>query len=111
MTANLFDYFEGIPTGDGGSAPWAARAPRRPHKRFDLKLVPRLPNWQEDQDSLAALAQIASEPWGGKVIRSRDGVMVRLSDAWVETTGAALEAGGSAEATLADLAQGERFSV
>ena len=32
-------------------------------------------------------------------------------DGWIETTGAALEAGGSAEATLADLAAGERFSV
>src|SRR3984957_15457538 len=111
MTANLFDYFEDIPTRDGESAPWAARAPGRPHKRFDLKLVPRLPRWQEDADSLAALEQIEREPWAEKVMRSRDGVTVRLTDTWIEATGAALEAGGSAEATLADLAQGRRISV
>jgi arginyl-tRNA synthetase len=111
MTANLFDYFEDIPSRDGESPPWAARAPRRPHKRFDLKLVPRLPRWQEDADSLAALERIEGEPWAEKVLRSREGVTVRLSDAWIEATGAALEAGGSAEATLADLAAGRRFSV
>src|SRR3984957_535367 len=111
MTANLFDYFEDIPTRDGESAPWAARAPGRPHKRFDLKLVPRLPRWQEDADSLAALEQIEREPWAEKVMRSRDGVTVRLTDTWIEATGAALEAGGSAEATLADLAEGRRYSV
>ncbi|HSZ70731.1 MAG TPA: arginine--tRNA ligase [Solirubrobacteraceae bacterium] len=111
MSANLFDYFEDLPARDGENPPWAARAPRRPHKQFDLKLVPRLPNWQEDQDSLQALAQIEREPWAAQVTRGRDGVTVRLADAWIEATGAALEAGGSAEATLADLAQGERFSV
>ena len=36
---------------------------------------------------------------------------MRLDDGWIEATGAALEAGGSAEATLADLADGRRFSV
>ena len=111
MTANLFDYFEELPAGDGNGARWAARAPRRPHKRFDLKLVPRLPGWQEDPHSLQALAQIESEPWVAAVMRDSDGVRLRLRDGWVETAGAALEAGGSAEATFADLAQGRRYSV
>ncbi len=111
MTANIFDYFESIPTRSGGSARWAARAPRRPHKRFDLKLVPRLPAWQEDVDSLEALERIEREPWVDVVMRNRDGVTLRLDSHWVEAAGAALEAGGSAEATLADLAHGQRFSV
>jgi tRNA synthetases class I (R) len=111
MTANLFDYFEDIPTRDGENTPWAARAPRRPHERFDLKLVPRLPEWERDAESLRALKQLEREPWVERVMRSREGVTVRLTDAWIEATGAALEAGGSAEATLADLAQGQRFSV
>ena len=40
-----------------------------------------------------------------------DGVAVRLDDDWIEVAGAALEAGGSSEATLADLASGRRYSV
>jgi hypothetical protein len=111
MTENLFDYFEEVPTRDGTSARWAARAPRRPHKRFDLRLVPRLPEWHEDADSLRALEQIEREPWVSAVLRDSDGVTLRLRDSWIEATGAALEAGGSAEATLADLAGGRRFSV
>ncbi len=111
MTANLFDYFETLATVDGGVAPWAARAPRRPRGPHDLKLVPRTPAWREDAESLAALAQIESEPWVQRLTPNCDGVAVRLDDEWIETAGAALEAGGSAEATLADLAHGERYSV
>jgi hypothetical protein len=111
MTENLFDYFEAAPARDGASARWAARAPRRPHERFDLKLVPRLPEWREDDESLLALGRIEREPWVKSVMRDSDGVTLRLQDSWIETTGAALEAGGSAEATLADLAGGRRFSV
>ncbi len=108
---NLFDYFEDIPTSEGAPARWAARAPRRPRRHFDLKLVPRARGWHEDGDSLAALAQIESEPWVDVVTRDGEGVQLRLDDGWIETTGAALEAGGSAEATLSDLAQGQRISV
>jgi arginyl-tRNA synthetase len=111
MTANLFDYFEEIPADNGDGSRWAARAPRRPHKRFDLKLVPRLPGWQEDPHSLQALAQIEREPWVAAVMRDSDGVRLRLQDGWIEAAGAALEAGGSAEATFADLAAGRRYSV
>jgi hypothetical protein len=111
MTANLFDYFEEAPALAQTPGRWAARAPRRPHRDFDLKLVPRSPIWWEDADSLAALRQIEREPWVSTVKSGEGGVELRLDDEWVETTGASLEAGGSVEATLSDLAQGERYSV
>jgi arginyl-tRNA synthetase len=108
MTANLFDYFE---NGAESDARWAMRAPRRPQERFDVKLVPRLPGWREDPASLAELERIAAEPWTSAVVHDDDGVRLRLDDTWLETVGAMLEAGGSAETTLADLARGERYSV
>lgn len=111
MTANLFDYFEEIPAHDGAPAPWAARAPRRPLAGVDLKLMPRTPGWREDPDALGALAQVEREPWVAEATADGEGVALRLDDGWIELTGAALEAGGSAEATLSDLAHGERFSV
>jgi hypothetical protein len=111
MTNNVFDYFENLPTGDGAPAPWAARAPRRPQPDYDLKLTPRSPDWKRDPASVDALEQIRSEPWVGAVTDKRDAVRLRLADSWVEMAGAALEAGGSAEAPLADLADGRRFSV
>ncbi len=45
------------------------------------------------------------------VTHDGEGVQLRLDDSWIETAGAALEAGGSAEATLSDLAHGQRISV
>jgi arginyl-tRNA synthetase len=111
MTVNLFDYFEDVPSRNGESARWAARAPRRPHHRYDLKLVPRLPDWQEDPESVEDLRRLEQEPWVEAVMQAREGVAVRLTDTWIEATGAALEAGGSAEATLSDLAHGRRYSV
>ena len=111
MTLNLFDYFEEISTGAQTPAPWAARAPRRPHHDCDVKLVPRAKRWREDPVSLEALAQIEREPWVEKVSADGEGVRLCLSDEWIETTGAALEAGAGAEATLSDLAHGGRFSV
>jgi arginyl-tRNA synthetase len=109
MAPNLFDYFED--GSDGTHAGWAARAPRRPHERYDIKLVPRAPAWADDPDSLRALRQIEAEPWVESATPSRDGVELRLADSWIETTGAALEAGGSAEADLGDLAAGRRFAI
>jgi arginyl-tRNA synthetase len=111
MTANLFDHFEDVREREDGPARWAARAPRRPHRRIDLKLVPRSPNWREEPKSLAALERIEREPWVAEMAANGDGVGVRLTDSWIETAGAALEAGGSAEATLCDLAHGRRYSV
>ncbi len=111
MTANLFDYFEEVPMANGAPARWAARAPRRPQQCYDLKLVPRLPRWREDRASLQELERIEGEPWAESVSHDGDGVRLRLRDSWIETVGAALEAGGSAEAGLGDLAHGQRFSV
>ncbi len=111
MTTNLFDHFEEAPAHEEAPARWAARAPRRPQERFDLKLVPRVAAWREDRDSLRALERLEAEPWVDSVAREEDGVRLRLDDSWIETTGAALEAGGSAEATLSDLVRGQRFSV
>jgi hypothetical protein len=110
MTSNLFDYFEEA-TADGAPARWAARAPRRPHENFDIKLTPRLPGWRDDRDSLAVLERIEGEPWVKQVRREGDCVQLRLDDGWIETIGASLEAGASTGAALADLAHGERFSV
>jgi len=111
MTLRLFDYFEELAAGDGAPSPWAARAPRRPQREYDLKLTPRVRDWQQDEESLETLARIEREPWVDSVIRRRDAVRLRLADSWVEMAGAALEAGGSAEAPLVDLAGGRRFSV
>ncbi|HVR05604.1 MAG TPA: arginine--tRNA ligase, partial [Solirubrobacteraceae bacterium] len=102
---------EEAPHAEDGLAPWAARAPRRPHEGFDLRLTPRSPDWRQDPESLAALRRIEREPWVAQVIPNGDGVRLRLADAWVQSAGAALEAGAGAEATLTDLARGRRYSV
>jgi arginyl-tRNA synthetase len=112
MTTNLFDYFEGTETEEEqASSPWAARAPRRPRQDFDLQLFPRSPRWQEDAESLRVLERLEQEPWVDSLTRERGAVRVRLSDGWIELRGAALEAGGSAETHLADLADGRRLSM
>ena len=110
MTTNLFDYFEEV--GDAGSsAPWAARAPRKPSDRFDVKLVPRAPDWRADKASLEVLERLQDEPWVDALTRREGDVELRLSDAWIETTGAALEAGGGDEVELADLARSRRYAI
>jgi|CZKG01.1.fsa_nt_gi arginyl-tRNA synthetase len=111
ITTNLFDYFEQIEGHEQTHAPWAARAPRRPSPHFDLMLVPRSRAWQQDADSLQVLEELEAEPWVDSVMRHGDRVNVRLADRWIESTGAALEAGGGAEAALADLARAQRFAV
>jgi arginyl-tRNA synthetase len=108
---NLFDYFEGVPSNGQAPSRWAARAPRRPRGDCDVKLTARVRDWREDDESLRALAQIEAEPWVAGVTHDGEGVQLRLDDGWIETAGAALEAGGSAEATLSDLAHGQRISV
>lgn len=121
MTTNLFDYFEdaseagtGGPNGaagDGGQTPWAARAPRIPNERFDVKLVPRVRDWRSHPASLEMLERIEAEPWTAELTRREDDVELRLADSWIETTGAALEAGGGDEVELADLARGRRYAI
>jgi arginyl-tRNA synthetase len=111
MTTNLFDYFEELVSQGAGAAPWAARAPRRPQPGYDLKLVPRTANWQEDDESETALKSIESQPWADSVVRGAGEVRLRVDDAWIETVGADLEAGGRAEGQLSDIAQGQRYSI
>jgi hypothetical protein len=111
MTLNLFDYFEEVTRDDGAQAPWAARAPRRPSGRYDVKLVPRKPDWEKDPESLRMLERIEAEPWVDSLTRTAEGAELRLSDAWIETTGAALEAGGGDEADLVGLARRQRYAI
>ena len=111
MTINLFDYFENLEARGEAPAPWTARMPRQPQEAYDLKLIPRAPQWQRDPESMSALEQIRGEAWVESVTRDADAVRLRVADGWIETTGAALEAGGSLEAPLADIAQGRRVSV
>jgi arginyl-tRNA synthetase len=110
MPLRLFDYFEEL-LDDGEPAPWAARTPRRPRSGHDLTLTARARDWREDPRSTRALELIAREPWVACVEPSGETVRVRMADDWIETAGADLEAGGSAEAPLAELAAGQRFSV
>ena len=111
MTPNLFDYFESTPPADGSDPLWAARAPGSPNDSFDLLLVPRSPAWKEHPDSVRALQEIEAQPWVDTVVHARGPARLRLSEHWIESVGVALEAGGSAEAPLADLVNGERFSM
>jgi hypothetical protein len=110
-TRNLFDYFEEPAGRNGNAPPWAARAPRRPSERLDLMLIPRAPAWEEDAESVRVLEQLEHEPWVKQVERGEQRVEVRLDDGWIESTGAALEAGGGSEVALKDLAAAQRFSV
>jgi arginyl-tRNA synthetase len=110
MSLRLFDYFE-EELGDGEPAPWAARSPRRPRADHDLLLTARTPDWRTNPRARLALERIEREPWVARLVPDGEVVRLRLADEWIEAEGAALEAGGSAEAPLADLAAGQRFSV
>jgi arginyl-tRNA synthetase len=110
MTTNLFDYFEEV-SDAATPAPWAARAPRKPNARFDVKLVARARDWLQDPASVAVLERLESEPWVDRLTRREGDVELRLSDSWIETTGAALEAGGGDEVELADLARARRYAI
>ncbi len=108
---NPFDYFEYPQAESGAGAHWAARAPRRPSDRYDLKLLPRSPTWRDEKKALDALALVEREPWVARATPVEDGVELRLDDAWIETVGDGLQEGGGEEERLADLARGQRFSV
>src|SRR3954454_21841352 len=101
MGANLFDSLDGVGHGEGRTR-WAARAPYQPDPRFDLMLLPRIPDWRQDEGALAELERIAAEPAVAEVLREGDQVRLRLEDGWVEATGEA--AAVSAAAGLTDLA-------
>jgi arginyl-tRNA synthetase len=109
MAANLFDSVEGV--GAGAAPRWAARAPYAPEPDFDLMLLPRTRGGSEDPESLADLERIAAEPAVAEVLRAGDTVRLRLDDAWVEATGAALAAGDGAGDPHADLAAGRAYAI
>lgn len=111
MSENLFDFFEGLGERERGPSPWTARAPRRPQPGYDLKLVPRTHDWQRDEESQAALAEVERQPWVDALLRRGEEVRVVVDDEWIENAGAALQAGGSDEASLSDLRSGEAISV
>jgi len=111
MNINLFDYFEDLPRNGAVGAHWAARTPLRPSDRFDVKLVPRSPGWQRDAASLDALERVERESWVEQMVRTDDGVELRLADDWIESAGRALQEGDGGEQQLTDLAYGQRFSV
>lgn len=109
MAANLFDIFDEVSTGQEGRPLWAARAPYRPHERFDLMLVPRVKSWREDAEALAALERLEGEDLVEAVERDGGQVWVRLADDWIERTGAALVAGENGDHS--DLASGRTFAL
>jgi arginyl-tRNA synthetase len=112
MGKNLFDQLDEIAGGDRGKVQWAARAPYRPHERFDLMLVPRVRGWREDAEALAALERIEREPWVEAVERGDKQAWLRLGDGWVEQAGAALTKGERADsAPHTDLAQGQVYAL
>lgn len=105
---NIFDYIEDGAV-QGERARWSARSPFQPREDYDLMLVPRTPNWREDREAVEALDRIEAEPWVESVDREGKEVVLRLSEDWVEETGARLEAGDGAE--NADLAADKRYAV
>ena len=110
MADNLFDQLDEISTGGEQERPlWAARAPYQPQGGFDLMLVPLVKGWQEDAEAVAVLERIEGEPWIESIDREGRQVQARLSNDWVESTGAALTSGEAPSHT--DLAAGRRFAL
>ncbi len=106
---NIFDYIEDGAV-QGEEARWSARSPFRP-AQFDLMLVPRTPDWREDESSRAALERIEAEPWVEAIAADDDEVLLRLSDDWIEQTGQRLENGEGPADADADLAADKRYAV
>jgi arginyl-tRNA synthetase len=108
---NLFDYFDDTAGEDGDEGLWALRAPFRPRDGFDVMLVPRVPGWKDDAESLRALEQLEAEPWVDAVERGEDTAWLRLGNGWIENKGTALEEGGEGASAHADLTDGQRFAL
>ncbi|MGN6663339.1 MAG: hypothetical protein ACTHK6_03880 [Solirubrobacterales bacterium] len=111
MGENIFNRFNEVAAGESGRALWAARAPYRPEPDFDLMLVPRVTDWDEDGEALAALDRIEAEPWVARLDRDGKQVTVRLSDEWIESSGEAIRSGERGEGEHADMAAGNRYAV
>src|ERR1044072_3256273 len=93
---NIFDYIEDGEV-QGEQARWSARSPFRPHQEFDLMLVPRGPEWRQDEGAAEAVERDEAEPWVEGIAEQGDEVLVRLGRDWIEQTGARLEAGEGVE--------------
>ena len=107
---NIFDYIEDGAL-QGEQVRWSARSPFRPRGDFDLMLVPRTPDWRDDEDSRRALEGIEAEPWVEAIAERGDEVLLRLDSSWIEQKGAGLESGEGIEGANADLAAGRRYAV
>jgi arginyl-tRNA synthetase len=112
MGTNLFDNFDDIAREDEALAHWTPRAPYRPHDRFDLMLVPRVPDWREHEESRAALERIEHEPWVDAVEQDGAQVWLRLKSGWIEEAGAGIAPGDDGGAAAnADIADGQSFAL
>jgi len=107
---NIFDYIEDGAL-QGEQARWSARSPFRPRGDYDLMLVPRVPDWRQDEGSRQALERIEAEPWVESIDSEGDEVQLRLDSTWIEQTGARLESGEAGDGANADLAAGRRYAV
>ena len=74
-------------------------------------LVSSAPGAHEQPALQRAIERIEAQPFTDSVSHQGDTLRLRLADSWVADVGSELQAGGAAEATLADLAHGQRFSV
>src|SRR5262249_24818001 len=81
------------------------------HERFDLMLVPRSREWEEDREALADLERIEGEPWVESLQRDGKQAWLRVDDAWVEQRGAALEERGTTAEDYGELAEGRTFAL
>jgi arginyl-tRNA synthetase len=111
MGTNLFDKFDEIAQQDEAVAHWTPRAPYRPHERFDLMLVPRVPDWREHDAPREALEQLAGEPWVEEIEQNGDQVWMRLKSDWIGEAGAGLEPGSGANGDNSDIAGDRRFAL
>lgn len=114
MGENIFNRFDEVAAGESGKVLWAARAPYRPERDFDLMLIPRLPkgvDWREDADALAALDRIEAEPWIASVDRDGRQPTAKLRDEWIEAEGEAIRSGARGNGEFADMAAGNRYAV
>ena len=114
MGENIFNTFDRVAAGEGGTALWAVRAPYRPEPDFDLMLIPRLPkgsDWREDSGAQAALDRIEAEPWVASVDREGKQPTLRLADEWIEAEGEAIRSGSFGDRDFADMAAENRYAV
>ncbi|HET7509242.1 MAG TPA: arginine--tRNA ligase [Solirubrobacterales bacterium] len=111
MGENIFNRFDEVAAGESGKVLWAARAPYRPEPDFDLMLIPRTTDWEDDQEALAALDRIEAEPWVDSLSREGKQVTLRLADEWIEAEGEAIRSGARGNGEFADMAASNRYAV